>query len=435
MTAPLGQWRATYTPGEWFALAGPTSLVLLEPPRADVATIVDSLWDEVVASSSMADLAARLATHRIDTMPSFAAFFWTSTGMRSLVRGAVTIVDLETGAMVASGAGIQTWSEVGLAGVERIQVAAAQPSPADGPALPLVVGAVRASSLILDASEHARVSSPQGLVETTLGDEESWGTDDALADSNLGTPSEAVRGGIWAETGEMSVLDGLATQLTPPPWADEEPSGAATQPDAAPEPDVEAPPDAQQQEMENGETQLMSPALMFADPAVAGAAAPAADAQGSDDALVLAIVCPYGHASPPNATICRVCGSPIAPQNPQRLMRPALAVLRSSDGTAVALDRVVLVGRAPSGERPGALSPRLLTVLSPSQDISRTHLEVSPDGWQVAVTDLHSTNGTVLIPPGGGVRHQLTAGETITVPLGSVMELGDGVSVLIDFPQ
>ena len=27
MTAVLGQWRATYTPGDWLVLSGPTSLV------------------------------------------------------------------------------------------------------------------------------------------------------------------------------------------------------------------------------------------------------------------------------------------------------------------------------------------------------------------------------------------------------------------------
>jgi hypothetical protein len=32
-------------------------------------------------------------------------------------------------------------------------------------------------------------------------------------------------------------------------------------------------------------------------------------------------------------------------------------------------------------------------------------------------------------------RRQLAPGEPVTVQLGSVMELGDGVSVLIDFPQ
>jgi len=51
------------------------------------------------------------------------------------------------------------------------------------------------------------------------------------------------------------------------------------------------------------------------------------------------------------------------------------------------------------------------------------------------VTDLNSTNGTILVRPGGVDRQQLAPGEPVPVQVGSVIELGDGVSVLIDFPQ
>ena len=76
-----------------------------------------------------------------------------------------------------------------------------------------------------------------------------------------------------------------------------------------------------------------------------------------------------------------------------------------------------------------------MTVPSPNHDISRAHLEVAPDGWQIVVTDLNSTNGTILVRPGGGDRQQLAPGKPVPVQVGSVIELGDGVSVLIDFPQ
>jgi pSer/pThr/pTyr-binding forkhead associated (FHA) protein len=76
-----------------------------------------------------------------------------------------------------------------------------------------------------------------------------------------------------------------------------------------------------------------------------------------------------------------------------------------------------------------------MTVPSANHDISRTHLEVAPAGWQIVVTDLNSTNGTVLVRHGAVDRQQLAPGEPVPVQLGSVIELGDGVSVLIDFPQ
>lgn len=149
----------------------------------------------------------------------------------------------------------------------------------------------------------------------------------------------------------------------------------------------------------------------------------------------MAVLCQYSHASPQNATFCRICGSPIAPQGPRLITRPVLAVLRSSDGATVEVDRAVLIGRAPSSHLSSARAPRLMTVPSPGHDISRTHLEVAPDGWQIVVTDLNSTNGTVLVRPDAADRQQLKSGEPVLVQLGSVVELGDGISVLIDFPQ
>jgi pSer/pThr/pTyr-binding forkhead associated (FHA) protein len=77
----------------------------------------------------------------------------------------------------------------------------------------------------------------------------------------------------------------------------------------------------------------------------------------------------------------------------------------------------------------------LLTVPSPSHDISRTHLEVVPDGWRILVRDLHSTNGTVLLAPDGVTRRPLPPGESVPVPLGSVLELADGIAVLLDLAQ
>ena len=112
----------------------------------------------------MSDLAARLATFPIDTLPSFAAFFWTGDGMRSLVRGSVSVIDLASGVTVAQGEGIQTWSEVGLQQISQVQVETGS-SEGTRLELPLVVGAVQASSVRLDASPEARVSSPQRAVE------------------------------------------------------------------------------------------------------------------------------------------------------------------------------------------------------------------------------------------------------------------------------
>jgi hypothetical protein len=515
-------------------LSGPTSLVLMEPPHAERSNMITTLWEEVVASSSMSDLAARLATFPIDTLPSFAAFFWTGDGMRSLVRGSVSIVDLASGVTVAQGEGIQTWSEVGLDQISQVQVETGAGESARLE-LPLVVGAVRASSVRLDASPEARVSSPQRAVEpdaapahtmpaespparreaadaepvdrTPVGGAPVGGPLEAGAPmdgaqeagaADAGAPvgggalvgaapvgalpasaepeagpavgAEPEAGPSRAETeaapswAEAAAAPAGAEAEAPPPWAERqepEPQPAADgYPDAsdagprtelladpfaddlvpvaaaepAPEPGPTDPAAARrlaaeaEAELENADTTLMPPPFVPTVP-LSPASPPMAD-----NSLIMAVVCQYGHPSPQNATYCRTCGSPIAPQGPQLVPRPVLAVLRSSDGTTADVDRAVLIGRAPSGQRSSARAPRLMTLPSPGHDISRTHLEVVPEGWQVAITDLHSTNGTVLVHP-DGTRQQLTPGEAVLVQLGSVVELGDGISVLIDFPQ
>ena len=122
MSEGVGRWRATYTPGPWLLLCGPAAAVVLEPADATWSDLVETLWDEVVSAESISDLAARLAWYRIDSMPSFAAFFWGADGMRSLVRGAVTVVDADSGDVVATGEGVQTWVETGLGDLRQVRV-------------------------------------------------------------------------------------------------------------------------------------------------------------------------------------------------------------------------------------------------------------------------------------------------------------------------
>lgn len=155
----------------------------------------------------------------------------------------------------------------------------------------------------------------------------------------------------------------------------------------------------------------------------------------STESLIMAADCPHGHSNPPAAATCRMCGAAIAPQRPRLIHRPVLCVLQASDGTTADVDRAVLVGRAPDPDRSNFKAPRLMSVQSPGHDISRTHVEVAPKGWQVIAIDLNSTNGTVLIRPGGNERQQLAPGEHVPVQPGSVLDLGDGVSITVALPS
>ncbi|GMA30961.1 FHA domain-containing protein [Litorihabitans aurantiacus] len=103
--------------------------------------------------------------------------------------------------------------------------------------------------------------------------------------------------------------------------------------------------------------------------------------------------------------------------------------LAFSHGIDVELDRPVLVGRAPEART--GVDARLVVVPSPQQDISRTHCELRLDGEDVLVTDLRSTNGTVVARP-GQVPHRLHPGEGTSASVGSRIDLGDGVVIVVE---
>jgi hypothetical protein len=113
-------------------------------------------------------------------------------------------------------------------------------------------------------------------------------------------------------------------------------------------------------------------------------------------------------------------------------MPGATGRVRVSTGQVVALDRTVIIGRRPRSTRAsGANLPHLIAVESPQQDISRSHLEIRPEGDTVVVIDLHTTNGSTLLRAGADpVR--LHPGEQTLVLSGDVVDLGDGVKVAFE---
>lgn len=106
---------------------------------------------------------------------------------------------------------------------------------------------------------------------------------------------------------------------------------------------------------------------------------------------------------------------------------PAYGVVEFSTGMRIPIEKSLLVGSAPSIHRTTDPDlPKLITVPSPTQQISRTHLAVDVSAAGVLAIDLRSTNGSFLA--GGGrppermapdQRYQLRSGDTI--------DIGDGV--------
>ncbi|MCW2795320.1 FHA domain-containing protein [Nocardioides sp.] len=163
------------------------------------------------------------------------------------------------------------------------------------------------------------------------------------------------------------------------------------------------------------------------EPAAEAAPVPASDHDG-----------PTRTAGPdPHAFDHQPPGIPGQPAAPSTTARP-VATLVFSSGETVDVDRVVIVGRAPEARRVTATEqPRLVSVPSPQQEISSTHLEVRPgagaDHGSAVVTDLGSTNGTVLVQP-GLAPETLQAGVSVQLIPGAVLDLGDGVTIQVANP-
>ncbi|MAT17975.1 MAG: hypothetical protein CMF56_05335 [Leifsonia sp.] len=95
-------------------------------------------------------------------------------------------------------------------------------------------------------------------------------------------------------------------------------------------------------------------------------------------------------------------------------------------GAEIALDTTVIVGRNPGAPRISVgPAPRLVSLPSPTREVSATHLEFRCVGSTVVVSDLRSTNGTTVAPPGAAPQVLLGGDSAVVVP-GTIIDVGDG---------
>lgn len=144
--------------------------------------------------------------------------------------------------------------------------------------------------------------------------------------------------------------------------------------------------------------------------------------------------------TPGEATGPRVRSPELSAEAPDPVVAPRRFAVRVGPGDSIGLEVPILVGRRPAPPRveSGAL-PRLVTVPSPEQEVSSTHLRIEQSGDAVVVTDLRSTNGTVVVRPDGDTS-RLRPGESTVVLSGTVVQIGDGniieiTAVPADDPQ
>ncbi|MDZ5662971.1 FHA domain-containing protein [Nocardioides sp. S-58] len=137
---------------------------------------------------------------------------------------------------------------------------------------------------------------------------------------------------------------------------------------------------------------------------------------------VLAVSCPLGHLTPPVSPQCRVCHQRVAPQEPRRVERPSLGGLRLPTGEVVPLDRGVILGRKPAPAEGSTDWPHLVHLPADHSFVSRRHLQIELDGWDVVARDLDSRGGTTVAPPGRDPQ-RMRPGDAYVLEPGTVLDM------------
>ncbi len=170
--------------------------------------------------------------------------------------------------------------------------------------------------------------------------------------------------------------------------------------------------------------------LRESDPVAPSGTPPPPPATASADGEHVTRQCQGGHLNPPQATACRVCGRPVDGET-FRVDQIELGTFRFSSGRNVPVTGTILIGRSPKPAGGHSGPVELVEVPSPRHDISRTHVEVRVEGWQVLVVDRGSTNGTVITIPGRQPQ-RLRAGEPFPLPVGGSVNLADEVEFVYE---
>ena len=148
--------------------------------------------------------------------------------------------------------------------------------------------------------------------------------------------------------------------------------------------------------------------------------------------VVIGVYCKNDHFNDPEARYCAVCGIGMAQQTkaPREGKRPPLGVLVLDDGSVFQLDADYVVGREPAletSEADGGARP--LQLVGASTLVSRSHLRVELDGWQVFVCDLNSANGTQILLPGEKEEKELEPGVRTPLVVGAQVRLGNDYGI------
>jgi hypothetical protein len=416
----------SYQRGDWFGIVGPDLTLLL--PGSEKSRVT-ALWELVDGGAGFEQVLDGLLSSGLSGLPGFVLIGSGSGPTRLLLRGSGVRAAVVSGdePVALEGSTTATWAERVFDGVTSLSVSVGPPDE-QARHLPIDQGLVRVSRV--DRPAHASPSGASVAPVTPLPvahQESSPLDDDADADTNA-QPAP------YADLADAE-LDEPVTMAFDPLDADpvaegEEEQAAAEEDEVAPADPVEEHPPPPLQSVGTWTPAGGGPAQSLPPPPPMPPMAPVPVDPDPDHDGMTQIGLDRGDFARQQP------GIPGQPQPPS-ITRP-VAKLLVSNGEAVDVDRVVLVGRAPEARRFTATEqPRLVTVPSPLHEVSSTHIEIRPgsgaDHGSAVVTDMGSTNGTVLVQPGLGPE-ELKPGIAVQLIPGAVINLGDGVTIQVARP-
>lgn len=471
--------QTIYRPGQWYLIVIPGALVALPP---DVpGDVLARLWERLPQDKTLATVVDVLTAHSggaFASLPPFVAAVAEGADVRIALRGGVSArVSTATESHSFSGAEVTTWSERFVGSASRIEITVENVEGAA--ALPVQSGVVRvaAVSAELETDDERPLSSALGPVPVI---EVGAAGASAAVLSGTAAPSIADFGGsLPAASESIAVTEGEPELEESTPVVDASVAADAPVAEDVPADDTpeEVPAEAEEPEVAPVDEPVDPLDELFGD--AAGTSEPATSEPGPEPAPAVdgATIVPTEVTLAPSAedfdqlwgatvhSVPAAGAAPAAPAVPApglgdhdgatisaaelRALRqqpagddvPTAVIpvtpastgrIRVSTGQVVALDRTVIIGRRPRSTRAsGANLPHLVAVESPQQDISRSHLEIRPEGDTVVVIDLHTTNGSTLLRPGADPI-RLHPGEQTLVLSGDVVDLGDGVKVAFE---
>ena len=146
-------------------------------------------------------------------------------------------------------------------------------------------------------------------------------------------------------------------------------------------------------------------------------------------AIVAGVRCSRDHHNNPAALYCSSCGIKMGVHRTLVVVdgpRPPLGVLVLDDGATIPVQHDMVIGRDPSVDPlvVGGMA-RSIRIEDETSSVSRAHLLITIDQWEVLLADRGSANGTAVRSGDGDEWRQLSASERVGISTGTQIRIGE----------